>query len=158
MLYLVRVMISTVDDFRHTYNFTAIVPLYNGETAPKAMRGMLLVLYQLQIIVGFVAGRNNIIVVAYTSICSIFLSYIIDLGTHFIDGPASWRIPVGLQLAWGAILLSGIFFLPESPYVLPRCYLSKFSLLTLIYCQASPTWYWKRSRGAARRGGSQRPA
>ena len=62
MLYLVRVMISTVDDFRHTYNFTAIVPLYNGETAPKAMRGMLLVLYQLQIIVGFVCStcRNSI--------------------------------------------------------------------------------------------------
>ncbi|TBU40716.1 general substrate transporter [Dichomitus squalens] len=76
---------------------SAIVPLYNGETAPKAMRGMLLVLYQLQIIIG------------------IFLSYIIDLGTHFIHGPASWRIPVGLQLVWGAILLSGIFFLPESP-------------------------------------------
>lgn len=31
---------------------SAIVPLYNGETAPKAMRGMLLVLYQLQIIMG----------------------------------------------------------------------------------------------------------
>ena len=33
---------------------SAIVPLYNGETAPKAMRGMLLVLYQLQIIIGYV--------------------------------------------------------------------------------------------------------
>lgn len=32
--------------------YVAIVPLYNGETAPKAMRGMLLVLYQLQIIIG----------------------------------------------------------------------------------------------------------
>ncbi len=30
----------------------AIVPLYNGETAPKKLRGMLLVLYQLQIIIG----------------------------------------------------------------------------------------------------------
>ncbi|KAI0352263.1 general substrate transporter [Trametes cingulata] len=76
---------------------SAIVPLYNGETAPKAMRGMLLVLYQLQIIIG------------------IFISYIIDLGTHHIDGSASWRIPVGLQMLWGLILLSGIFFLPESP-------------------------------------------
>ena len=52
---------------------------------------------------------------------SIFLSYIIDLGTHTINNSASWRIPVGLQMLWGLILLSGIFFLPESPYVLP-CY------------------------------------
>ncbi|KAI0803285.1 general substrate transporter [Irpex lacteus] len=76
---------------------SAIVPLYNGETAPKALRGMLLVLYQLQIIFG------------------IFLSYLIDLGTHTLEGSASWRIPVGLQMLWGLILLSGIFFLPESP-------------------------------------------
>lgn len=76
---------------------SAIVPLYNGETSPKALRGMLLVLYQLQIIIG------------------IFLSYIIDLGTHHLDNSASWRIPVGLQMLWGLILLSGIFFLPESP-------------------------------------------
>ncbi|KIJ66473.1 hypothetical protein HYDPIDRAFT_109514 [Hydnomerulius pinastri MD-312] len=76
---------------------SAIVPLYNGETAPKAIRGMMLVLYQLQIIIG------------------IFLSYIIDLATHTIPNSASWRIPVGLQMVWGLILLSGIFFLPESP-------------------------------------------
>ncbi|RDB29189.1 Hexose transporter 2 [Hypsizygus marmoreus] len=76
---------------------SAIVPLYNGETAPKALRGTLLVLYQLQIIIG------------------LFLSYILDLATHTIKSSASWRIPVGLQLLWGLILLSGIFFLPESP-------------------------------------------
>ena len=46
---------------------------------------------------------------------SIFISYIIDLGTHSIDNSASWRIPVGLQMLWGLFLLSGIFFLPESP-------------------------------------------
>ncbi|KAF9040293.1 general substrate transporter [Hymenopellis radicata] len=76
---------------------SAIVPLYNGETAPKALRGVLLVLYQLQVITG------------------IFISYVIDLGTHSISNSASWRIPVGLQMLWGLILLSGIFFLPESP-------------------------------------------
>ncbi|KAF8203957.1 sugar transporter [Pholiota molesta] len=76
---------------------SAIVPLYNGETAPKALRGAMLVLYQLQIIIG------------------IFLSYILDLATHSLKSSASWRVPVGLQLVWGLILLSGIFFLPESP-------------------------------------------
>ncbi|TFK56384.1 general substrate transporter [Heliocybe sulcata] len=76
---------------------SAIVPLYNGETAPKALRGTLLVVYQLQVIIG------------------IFISYVIDLGTHAINNSASWRIPVGLQMLWGLILLSGMFFLPESP-------------------------------------------
>lgn len=49
----------------------------------------------------------------------IFLSYILDLATHTISNSASWRIPVGLQLLLGLILLSGIFFLPESPFVFP---------------------------------------
>ncbi|PCH34180.1 general substrate transporter [Wolfiporia cocos MD-104 SS10] len=76
---------------------SAIVPLYNGETAPKALRGALIVIYQVQIFMG------------------IFIADIIELGTHNISGPASWRIPIGLQMLWGLILLSGIFFLPESP-------------------------------------------
>ncbi|VDC04259.1 unnamed protein product [Peniophora sp. CBMAI 1063] len=76
---------------------SAIVPLYNGETAPKKLRGVLLVLYQFQVIMG------------------IMLSYIIDLATHNIPSSASWKIPVGLQMLWGLILMSGILFLPESP-------------------------------------------
>ncbi|EIW87231.1 general substrate transporter [Coniophora puteana RWD-64-598 SS2] len=78
-------------------SLSAIVPLYNGETAPRAIRGTILVIYQVQIIMG------------------IFLSYLFELGTHRLNGSASWRIPVGLQMVWGLILLSGMFFLPESP-------------------------------------------
>ena len=45
----------------------------------------------------------------------IFLSYLLELGSHTINNSASWRVPVGLQMVWGLILLSGMFFLPESP-------------------------------------------
>ncbi|KAG2115382.1 general substrate transporter [Suillus cothurnatus] len=78
---------------------SAIVPLYSGETAPKAIRGTILVIYQVQIISG------------------IFLSYLFELGSHTINNSASWRIPIGLQMVWGIILLSGILLLqiPESP-------------------------------------------
>ncbi|KAG1830873.1 general substrate transporter [Suillus variegatus] len=78
-------------------SLSAIVPLYNGETAPKAIRGTILVIYQVQIISG------------------IFLSYVLELGSHTINNSASWRLPIGLQMVWGIILLSGMFFLPESP-------------------------------------------
>lgn len=78
-------------------SLSAIVPLYNGETAPKAIRGTILVIYQVQIISG------------------IFLSYLFELGSHTINNSASWRLPIGLQMVWGIILLSGMFFLPESP-------------------------------------------
>ncbi|KAG9035782.1 hypothetical protein FRB95_010550 [Tulasnella sp. JGI-2019a] len=76
---------------------SAIVPLYNGEAAPKKIRGAMLVFYQLQIIMG------------------LFLSYVIDLATHSIKGSGSWRIPVGLQLVWGVVLFVGMLLLPESP-------------------------------------------
>ncbi|KAG1763553.1 general substrate transporter [Suillus occidentalis] len=78
-------------------SLSAIVPLYNGETAPKAIRGTILVIYQVQIISG------------------IFLSYLFELGSHTINNSASWRLPIGSRMVWGIILLSGMFFLPESP-------------------------------------------
>lgn len=76
---------------------SAIVPLYIGESAPKKIRGALLSLYQLQIISG------------------IMLSYILDLATHSVKNSVSWRVPVGLQMLWGLIIMGGIIFLPESP-------------------------------------------
>jgi len=76
---------------------SAIVPLYNGEASPKAIRGALLALYQVLIVTG------------------LFVSYCIDLGTSNLTTSASWRIPVGIQMLWGLILLSSVAILPESP-------------------------------------------
>lgn len=63
-------------------------------------------------------------------VCRLFLSYILDLATHSVKGSASWRVPVGLQLVLGLILLSGIFFLPESPYVFDLASPSIIAILT----------------------------
>ncbi|OSX67129.1 hypothetical protein POSPLADRAFT_1042397 [Postia placenta MAD-698-R-SB12] len=95
---------------------SAIVPLYNGETAPKALRGALIVLYQVNIFSG------------------IFISDCIELGTQRLKGSPSWRIPIGLQMLWGLILLSGVFFLPESPWVTIHHNFS--GVLALILCSS----------------------
>jgi len=79
---------------------SAIVPLYVGEAAPKKLRGSLLVLYQVQIATG------------------LFIAYAVNLGTHKYNGDASWRVPIGIQLAWGIFLFSGAMILPESPRLL----------------------------------------
>jgi MFS transporter, SP family, sugar:H+ symporter len=76
---------------------SAIVPLYNGEMAPKTIRGSLLAMYQLQIMAGYVRHifngntRNS-------DFFSLFVAYCIALGTHTINNSASWRIPIGIQM------------------------------------------------------------
>jgi SP family sugar:H+ symporter-like MFS transporter len=79
---------------------SAIVPLYIGEAAPKKIRGTLLVLYQVQVISG------------------LFLSYLINLACEHTSGPIGYRLPIALQLIWGAFLILGATLLPESPRLL----------------------------------------
>ncbi|EST04810.1 General substrate transporter [Kalmanozyma brasiliensis GHG001] len=77
---------------------SGLCPLYLGETAPKHIRGAMVTCYQLLIIFG------------------IFLSYGISWATqNFKVSDASWKIPVGLQLAWGVGMLALLLLLPESP-------------------------------------------
>lgn len=77
---------------------SGLCPLYLGETAPKAIRGTMVSGYQLLIISGIV------------------VSYAVSWGSHnAVDSSASWRIPVGLQMLWGTLLIALMTFLPESP-------------------------------------------
>lgn len=77
---------------------SGLCPLYLGETAPKHIRGAMVTGYQLLIIFG------------------IFISYGISWATqNFKTSDAAWKIPVGLQLLWGVVMLSLMFLLPESP-------------------------------------------
>lgn len=72
-----------------------IVPMYQGESGPRHIRGALISLYQLFITLG------------------IFVAYCIDFGTEAMTTSASWRIPMGITYLWAIILGVGIIFFPN---------------------------------------------
>ncbi|TGJ86571.1 hypothetical protein E0Z10_g2164 [Xylaria hypoxylon] len=76
---------------------SVVVPMYQSESSPTIIRGILVSTYQLFITLG------------------IWTSYLVDFGTANINNSASWRIPDGIGFAWSLILGVGILFLPESP-------------------------------------------
>ncbi|GAB1217051.1 hypothetical protein ATERTT37_006273 [Aspergillus terreus] len=76
-----------------------LVPMYQGESAPRQVRGAMVwrSSYQLFVTLG------------------IFVAYCINFGTESMDNSGSWRIPLGITFLWGLILGIGIIFFPESP-------------------------------------------
>ncbi|KAI0381698.1 general substrate transporter [Hypomontagnella monticulosa] len=76
---------------------SVVVPMYQSESSPAIIRGILVSTYQLFITLG------------------IWTSYMVDWGTKDMSSSASWRIPNGLGFLWSLILGLGILVLPESP-------------------------------------------
>ncbi|OAX83504.1 hypothetical protein ACJ72_02139 [Emergomyces africanus] len=76
---------------------SSVVILYVSEIAPKRLRGAMVSVYQWAITFG------------------LLISACIDKATENLDSPASYRIPIGLQLVWALILGVGLYYLPESP-------------------------------------------
>ncbi|KAL2070591.1 hypothetical protein VTL71DRAFT_13617 [Oculimacula yallundae] len=76
---------------------SAIVILYMSEICPKKVRGALVAGYQFCITIG------------------ILLASVVVYACESKDGAESYRIPIGIQFAWAAILAGGLFFLPDSP-------------------------------------------
>ncbi|KAI9733793.1 MAG: hexose transporter hxt1 [Claussenomyces sp. TS43310] len=74
-----------------------LVPMYQGESAPRHIRGALISTYQLFITLG------------------IFVANCINFGTEKRTDTGSWRIPMGISFLWVLILGIGIIFFPESP-------------------------------------------
>lgn len=78
-------------------SLSVVVPMYQSESCPSAIRGVLVASYQLFITLGIWTG------------------YMVDYGTEAMNSTAAWRIPNGLSFLWALILGGGILFLPESP-------------------------------------------
>lgn len=74
-----------------------IVPVYQSEIAPKNIRGRIVSLQQWAITWG------------------ILIQYFIQYGCSFIESDAAFRIPWGVQVVPGLILLAGISIFPFSP-------------------------------------------
>ncbi|KAK7997583.1 hypothetical protein PG989_005623, partial [Apiospora arundinis] len=81
---------------------SAVVPLYQSETAPKWIRGAIVGAYQLAITIG------------------LLLAAIVDYATANRQDTGSYRIPIAVQFAWAIILIGGMLILPETPRFLVK--------------------------------------
>ncbi|KFA55250.1 hypothetical protein S40293_04955 [Stachybotrys chartarum IBT 40293] len=79
-------------------NLSVGVPMYQSECSPREIRGAVVASYQLLITIG------------------ILVSNLINFGVRTIqDSSASWRIVIGLGIAFSIPLGLGVLILPESP-------------------------------------------
>ncbi|KAK2745863.1 hexose transporter hxt1 [Myotisia sp. PD_48] len=78
-------------------SLSLLVPLYQGESSPRHIRGAMVSTYQLFITLG------------------IFVANCINFGTEARSDTSSWRIPMGVTFIWVLILGIGIIFFPETP-------------------------------------------
>lgn len=81
---------------------SALVPLYQSETAPKWIRGAVVGAYQLAITIG------------------LLIAAIVDNATKDHTNSGAYRIPIAIQFAWAIILVVGMLILPETPRFLVR--------------------------------------
>ncbi|KAG9596592.1 general substrate transporter, partial [Aureobasidium melanogenum] len=82
---------------------SALIPLYQSETAPKWIRGSIVGAYQLAITIG------------------LLLASIVGNATKDRQDTGCYRIPIAVQFAWAIILFVGLLILPETP----RFYIKK---------------------------------
>ncbi|KAK9482061.1 hypothetical protein V1527DRAFT_432048 [Lipomyces starkeyi] len=76
---------------------SVVVPMYQSESTPRMIRGVIVSSYQLMVTLG------------------IWLAYMINWGTESLQGSQSWRITNGMSFLWALVLGVAILGLPESP-------------------------------------------
>ncbi len=87
-------------------SISVLCPMFISETAPKAIRGALVSSYQLMVTAG------------------IFVGYCVEFTAHHnFTNSGQWRIPLGLGFLWALLMMTGMFFMPESPrYLVSKGY------------------------------------
>ncbi|KUJ13225.1 general substrate transporter [Mollisia scopiformis] len=83
-------------------NLSATSPLYIGEIAPTAIRGQLLMCWQLVLSVSQIIAAG------------------INRGTEGLKTTTAYRVPMGVQLLFPLMMLAGLWWVPESPRWLLR--------------------------------------
>ena len=86
-----------------TGGVSTTVILYVSEIAPRRYRGALVSSYQWAVTIGLLVSSG------------------VDQGCKDLKTRSSYRIPIGIQFIWAAILAGGLFLLPESPRYYVQC-------------------------------------
>ncbi|KAF8603793.1 general substrate transporter [Ceratobasidium sp. AG-I] len=81
---------------------STLVPMYQSECAPKWIRGAVVSCYQWAITIGLLVAS------------------IVNNSTKGRQDHSAWRIPIGIQFVWAAVLAAGMSLLPESPRYLVK--------------------------------------
>lgn len=81
---------------------SAMIPLYQSETAPKWIRGAIVGAYQWAITIG------------------LLLAAVVNNATSNRNDTGCYRIPIAVQFAWSLILFFGMLLLPETPRYLVK--------------------------------------
>ncbi|KAE8342347.1 hypothetical protein BDV24DRAFT_130731 [Aspergillus arachidicola] len=107
---------------------SAIIILYMSEIAPRKVRGAIVSGYQFCITIG------------------LMLASCVDYATQNRTDSGSYRIPIGIQIAWALILGGGLLMLPESPrYFVRKGQLDKAShVLARVRGQPEDSEYIKQ--------------
>lgn len=102
---------------------SSITPVFVSENCPPKIRGRVAGLFQEFLVIG--------------STFSYWLNYGVAL--HVPQSTKQWRIPVGVQLIPGGLMLFGLFFLKESPRWLVKQGRHEEALASLAYIRNEPT-------------------
>ncbi|WRT69327.1 uncharacterized protein IL334_006311 [Kwoniella shivajii] len=81
---------------------SGLVPVFQAEAAPPRFRGLVTGSFQLCVTLGIWGVSMT------------------NWGMSSYAGDVSWRVPVGLQMAWAVLLLVGFVLSPESPRFLAK--------------------------------------